>query len=367
LGFQNPKIVLTSVNNKPSDTLRALQHVQIKGEVQDANGNLLSGFQGQLNPIVFDKYVQDETLDNDNNGLDVEFQKLGPKLFQGKSDIVNGQFQFEFIVPKDINLSYGKGRISFYAENSDEEKIGYNEDIIIGGVDLNAEEDNTPPVIKAYLNDTNFFTGGITDPNPYLILTLEDEHGINTIGGIGHDITAYIDDNQTNVFTLNDFYETENNTYKKGQVRYRLYNLEPGWHTLTAKAWDVYNNSATTTISFQVVNNTEIELERVLNYPNPFVNYTEFWFTHNHPFEPLDVMVQVYTVSGKLVWQHRQEVVTEGFLSREITWDGRDNFGHKLAKGVYVYKLSVKTETGKMAQKIEKLVRKISYFIIIKM
>jgi len=356
LGFARPKIVLKTINNQPVDTLKALKHIVIKGEVQDENSNLMSGFNGTLSSVVFDKYQQAQTLDNDYNGLNVSFEKLGPKLFQGKTDVINGTFQFEFIVPKDINLSYGKGRISFYAANQNDEKIGYNQDIIVGGVDENAEDDNTPPVIKAYMNDTSFVSGGITDSSPYIILELKDEHGINTIGGIGHDITAYIDDNQENVFVLNDFYETENNTYKEGKVKYRLYDLEPGWHTLTAKAWDVYNNSATTTIDFQVVSNEELKIEKVLNYPNPFIDYTEFWFNHNHPFETLDVMIQVYTVSGKLVWQHRQSVVTEGYLSREITWDGRDNYGNKLAKGVYVYRLSVRTLNGKTAQKIEKLV-----------
>ncbi len=356
LGFAKPKIVLNSINNQPTDTLKALKHMIIKGEVQDATGNLMSNFNGKVFPIVFDKYQEDEVLDNDHNDYTMTFEKLGPKLFQGKADVTNGRFTFEFIVPKDIDLNYGKGRLSFYAVDNMEEKIGYSDDIIVGGVDENAEEDNQPPVIKAYLNDKNFVSGGITDANPYLLLDLSDEHGINTIGGIGHDITAYLDDNQTQLYVLNDFYETENNTYQRGHVKYRLFNLTPGWHTLHIKAWDVYNNSGTTEINFQVVENEDIAIDHVLNYPNPFVDYTEFWFNHNHPFENLDVMIQVYTISGKLVWQHRQSVLTDGFLSRDITWDGRDNFGNKLAKGVYVYKLTVRTQTGKTAQKIEKLV-----------
>ncbi len=356
LPIGKPKIVLTSINNQANDTLKALKHIEIKGEIQDAAGNLMTGYNGFINPTVFDKYIQTGLLDNDNNGIQMQFEKLGPKIFQGKANVTNGLFSFDFIVPKDIKLSYGKGRISFYADNGQEEKIGYNEDIIVGGVDENAEEDNNPPVVRAYLNDTDFVSGGITNTSPYLLLELEDEHGINTIGGIGHDISAYLDEDQNNPFILNDFYETEANTYKKGKVRYRIFDLKPGWHTLTVKAWDVYNNSASTTISFQVIENKDIQIDKVLNYPNPFVDYTEFWFQHNHPFETLDVMIQVYTISGKLVWQHRQDVVSDGFLSRDITWDGRDNFGHKLAKGVYVYKLSVRTLSGKTAQKIEKLV-----------
>ncbi len=356
LGFANPKIVLTSVNNKPTDTLKALKHIIIKGEIQDVNGQLLPQYNGTINPIVFDKYIETHTLDNDGNGFMMNFKKLGAKLFQGKADIVNGKFSFEFIVPKDINLTYGKGRLSFYAVNDVTEKIGYDENIIVGGVDENAEEDKTPPEIKAYLNDRDFVSGGITNPNPYLLLDLSDEHGINTTGGIGHDITAYLDDNQTEVFILNDFYETENNTYKRGTVKYRLYNLSPGWHTLHIKAWDVYNNSSTANLDFQVVEEKDLKLDHVLNYPNPFINYTEFWFNHNHPFENLEVLLQVFTISGKLVWQHRETIYTEGFNERSIHWDGRDDYGNKLAKGVYIYKLSVRTEAGKTAQKIEKLV-----------
>lgn len=356
LAFPNPKIVMTSINGKPTDTLKALQRIHIEGEVRDGQNQLMSNYSGIVSPTVFDKYIQTHTLDNDQQDQPYNFTKMGRKIFQGSANVQNGRFQFDFIVPKDINLAYGKGRISFYATDKQDEQIGYNENITVGGVDETAEDDQKPPEIKAFMNDMSFVSGGITDSNPYLLLELKDEHGINTIGGIGHDITAYLDDDQTNVYVLNDFYETETNTYKKGKVRYRLYDIEPGWHTLHIKAWDVYNNSATATLDFQVVSNEEIKIERLLNYPNPFVNYTEFWFNHNHPFETLDVMVQVYTISGKLVWQHRQDVLTESYLSRDITWDGRDNFGHKLAKGTYIYKLSVKTLTGKMTSKIEKLV-----------
>ena len=75
------------------------------------------------------------------------------------------------------------------------------------------------------------------------------------------------------------------------------------------------------------------------------------------PFEPLDVQVQILTVAGKLVKTINQQVTTEAFLCREIIWDGRDDFGDKIGKGVYVYKLKVRsTTTGKSVEKYEKLV-----------
>jgi hypothetical protein len=52
-----------------------------------------------------------------------------------------------------------------------------------------------------------------------------------------------------------------------------------------------------------------------------------------------------------------QQVITDGFLCREITWDGRDDFGDRIGKGVYVYKLTVRSSlTGNKAEKYEKLV-----------
>ena len=190
-----------------------------------------------------------------------------------------------------------------------------------------------------------------------VIAYLEDEHGINTASGIGHDIVAILDGDESNPYVLNDYYETELDDYTKGKVRYPFRNLAKGLHTITFKAWDVYNNPITAEIQFVVVGDESITLTNVLNYPNPFVNYTQFWFTHNRPFEPLEVQVQVLTVTGKVVWTKNQTVTTDGFLSREITWDGKDDFGDRIGKGVYIYKLTVKsTVSGTKSEKYEKLV-----------
>ena len=207
------------------------------------------------------------------------------------------------------------------------------------------------------MNDTNFVNGGITNESPILLAFLNDENGINTASGIGHDIIGILDGDETKPFILNDYYETETDNYKKGKLKFQLRNLKAGLHTMSFIAWDVYNNKVTSEIQFIVVGDETLTLKNVLNYPNPFVNYTQFWFTHNRPFEPLEVQVQVMTISGKVVWTKNQLITTDGFLSRDITWDGKDDFGDKIGKGVYVYKLTVKsTLTNKKTEKFEKLV-----------
>ncbi|WP_324068295.1 MAG: type IX secretion system sortase PorU [Flavobacterium sp.] len=370
LAIPKPKIVLTKVNdvptNQPLPVLQALSLTKITGQVRDENDVLFSGYNGDLAVQIFDKDINRTTLGNngvtDSNGLIVmNFTTLGETVFRGNASVVNGQFEFSFVVPQDIRIPVGNGKISFYAKRDApnlDNQTGYDRSIQIGGVNANPVTDTNPPTVRLHMNDEGFVSGGITNCSPILLAFLTDENGINTASGIGHDIVAILDGDESNPYVLNEYYETENDDYTRGYVRFPFRDLAPGMHTILFKAWDVYNNLITTEIQFNAICSSEgLQLEKVLNYPNPFVSYTEFWFTHNMPFEPLDVQVQILTVSGKLVKTINQQVTTEGFLCREITWDGRDDFGDKLGKGVYVYKIKVRsTTTGQSVEKYEKLV-----------
>jgi hypothetical protein len=363
LAIPKPKIRLTKVNDVPVtqtiDNLKSLAKIKLTGEIVDENNNPITNYNGEVFTKIFDKTIIRKTLNNDGYSPSINFITLGETIFRGNASISNGQFEFSFVVPRDIRIPLDNGKISFYAKKSQalEDKSGFDTSIKIGGVNENAPEDNINPIVKLYMNDETFVSGGITNSSPFILALLEDENGINTASGIGHDITAVLDGDVSNPYILNDYYQTNLDDYTKGTVRFPLRNIAPGLHTITFKAWDVYNNPTTTEVQFLVVGDETITLSNVLNYPNPFVNYTEFWFTHNRPFEPLDVQIQIFTVTGKVVWTKNQLITTDGFLSKEITWDGKDDFGNKIGKGVYVYKLTVKSSlTNKKAEKIEKLV-----------
>jgi len=375
LAFPQPDIRLTKVNDveitQPIDTLKALSYTKLSGEVTDVNGNLLSNYNGTLTATVFDKRIDRQTLANDgttDNGgtIYLNFTTLGEILFKGQATIENGQFEFDFIVPRDIGIPVGNGKVSFYAQTNNplSDQAGANFDIKVGGINEDAPEDNVGPIINLFMNDENFVSGGITNESPNLLAKLQDDNGINTASGIGHDITAIIDGDETNPIVLNDYYQANVDDYTNGTVTYPFRDLEPGLHTLTLKAWDTYNNSSTAEIQFTVYDkDEELVVENVLNYPNPFVNYTEFWFNHNSS-DPLDISVQIFTVSGKLVrtlngQTSADECCGSGAtsLSRSMVWDGRDDFGDKIGKGVYVYKLKVRSSRlNKQVEKIQKLV-----------
>ena len=368
LAIPKPKIRLTKINGVPitgtPDVLQALAYATISGEVTDEFDVPLTNYNGELAVNIYDKDISRTTLGNDGTYINgvlhiMSFTTLGETIFRGNASVTNGQFEFGFVVPRDIKIPVGTGKISFYAKNNNilEDQRGYDLSVKIGGLNTNAVADVVPPKIRIYMNDESFVSGGITNQSPLFLAFLEDEHGINTASGIGHDIVAYLDGDETKPYILNDFYETELNNYTKGKLKYPFRNLAIGLHTLTFKAWDVYNNIVTADLQFVVIGDETLTLTNVLNYPNPFVNHTEFWFTHNRPFEQLEVQVQVFTITGKIVWTKNQTVSNEGFTSRDITWDGRDDFGDKIGKGVYVYKLTVKSNvTNKKIEKFEKLV-----------
>jgi flagellar hook assembly protein FlgD len=338
------------------DTVRALDKVTIKGKVQDENGQKLTGFNGVIYPTVFDKKKQITTLANDG-GSPFVFDLQTNKLFKGKVSVVNGDFSFSFVVPKDIAYNYGKGKISYYAENQNEDANGAFSDFYIGGTSQNFEADNEGPEIELYMNDKTFVFGGLTDENPIMLANVSDIHGINMVGnGIGHDIVAVLDDKTDEAFILNDYYEADLNSYQKGVIKFPFKGLKEGRHKLTLKVWDVYNNSREVTTEFVVQKAKDIVIDRVYNYPNPFTTHTEFWFEHNQANKQIYAQVQIFTVSGKLVKTLEKNITNEGFRSTSITWDGLDEYGDRLARGVYVYRLKVRAENLSMADKYEKLV-----------
>lgn len=374
--FPKYKVKTTHINNHPSkniqsnintrnlkdtrdntDTLKALSHTDIKGIITDNLDNKLTSFNGEIIVTVFDKPSAITTLGNDPESPISTFNYQKNIIFKGKAKVTNGDFSISFIIPKDISYNYGYGKISYYAKCDTADASGHFSNIIIGGFSDNPVVDNDPPEIKLYLNDLNFTNMGLTNENPQLIAKVSDSTGINIMGNtIGHDAVITLDKKSENSIVVNDYFETELNSYQKGTFTYPLKDLSEGKHTLTFKVWDILNNSSEQTIEFTVVKDAQLALDHVLNYPNPFSTHTNFFFEHNQPEMAMDVKIQIFTITGKLVKTIVQNTQMNGFRSEGILWNGTDDFGDKIAKGVYLYKLSARTSTGKYSEKIEKLV-----------
>lgn len=356
------KVVTDSINGMAADalndTLKALSQVVVKGRVVDASGQTLTGFNGNIYTSLFDKKSMVRTLSNDPAESPAsEFEVQKSILFKGNNTIKNGRFEAKFMLPKDINYAYGNGKFSYYARGEEADAAGYFDAFVVGGNSGISYDDKEGPQIDVYLNDDNFVNQGLTNSDPVLIVKLKDEYGINTTGnGIGHDLVAILDGNNDAQIVLNDFFEAVQDSSNQGQVRYQMRNLSTGKHVIKVRAWDIFNNVSERDLEFEVANDAELSLEHVLNYPNPFTTHTSFFFEHNHPGENLDVLIQIFTISGKLIKTISTNIFSEGSRSTPIDWDGRDDFGDKIGKGTYIYRLKVRTSDGKMAEKIEKVV-----------
>ncbi len=353
LALPEYRVSTDSINGKAydpasPDTLRALMAVELKGSVTDTLGNLLSGFNGKVFVTIFDKAQTLQTLGQDSDSPVFTFSVQRNVIFKGSATVSNGHFKVGFIVPKDINYNYGFGKISYYAQNGTPlDAAGADESLVIGG-NANQIKDDTPPLIQVYLNTDDFVSGGITDANPKVLIKCSDDYGMNVSGtSLGHDLTVVLDGNVQETIVLNDFYESELNDFRRGQALYPLRGLSVGRHTLKAKGWDIANNSGEGVTEFVVAEDGKAALDHVLNYPNPFTTNTYFQFEHNLAGQILDVQVSIFSVSGKLVKTIIHSAPADGYRVTDIQWDGKDEYGDQLARGVYVYRIKVRgTDTS---------------------
>jgi hypothetical protein len=346
------KVVTTSITNANTgmltDTLFATSLITVAGEVRNVNNQVMDGFNGEVQVKVFDKPSKIKTLGQDSDSYAVEFTMQKNILYQGKATVNNGLFNFTFLVPRDIDYSYGKGKLSYYATNGLEDGHGFSDDFIIGGAQSIIQQDFTGPEIRLFMNDTNFIDGGIVSENPKFLAFLYDESGINTIGtGIGHDLVATIDGDNYSSVVLNDYYITDIDSYQSGSLIYKYFNLPEGEHVLSLKAWDIFNNSSEANIRFEVKRNIILAVDEVLAFPNPTAGPVSFRFGHNQFDGRFDVEVEIYSTTGVLVRSLGPlKVFSEGYESGSIFWDGNMANGAPVRAGMYLARLKVRDRNG---------------------
>jgi hypothetical protein len=300
--------------------------------------------------VVYDKSTIESTLGND--GVPFEYVGRSNTIFMGKITVENGDFSFSFIVPKDIDYSVGTGEIRYYASNLNEDANGYYS-FLMGGSSNNSISDSDGPRIELFLENENFISGGRTHENPLLIANIYDETGINTASyGIGHDVTLVVNNNEEQPLILNDFFRYDTDSYKEGRIYYQLSEMPEGVHSLRLKAWDVLNNSSFAEIEFVVV--SELTLDNLINYPNPMKNETYFSFEHNRYDELLDVKIEIFDLSGRILDIIETKAFSNGNVIEPILWTPQER-GIPLRNGIYIYSISVTTEGGLTLRRGERL------------
>lgn len=320
----------------------------------------MSNFNGQVNIVVYDapSKITSQGLGTTNGAGQPNtriFTQWDNFVFNGQATVINGTFSVQFIVPLQISYSGQPGKINLYARqaNSTIDAHGHRSEIIIGGSDTSVILDNKPPLITLYMDDESFVSGGTTGNNTILLARFIDDQGI-ALGSLpGQQIEGILNRNEPIV--LNEHYLSKENNFKEGSLDYPLQGLSSGNYTIKVKARDTHNNPGEASIEFVVASNESLSLNNIFNYPNPFSDFTLFHFDHNKAGSDLDVMLEVFTVSGRLIKTLTGYYPASKTRIADLAWNARDDFGDKLAKGVYIYKLSVRTGAEKK-QEFQKLV-----------
>lgn len=355
-------IVITAVNDKTveesrTDSAMVLSKVTISGEIQDPQGNRIEDFDGNIYPIVFDRERRCHTLANDNEGTEVAFLQQNNILFKGTERVEKGKFEYSFIVPRDVAYNYDFGKLSHYASSGYDDATGAYTNIMFGGFDTSIDLTPFRPTIRLFLNDTNFISGGTTDAFPSIYAILEDSVGINAVGcGIGHDITATLDNNGNSTIVLNNFFKTDLGDSRRGTIRYNFDKLSEGWHSLTLKAWNIYNYSNDATISFYVSDGEKPEIGHLYAMPNPARESTLIRIEHNCKGTLKDATINIYDLTGQLV-RTFQPVPGSDSYAIPIQWDFCNQGGAKVCRGVYVVHAMLTTQSGEVLREVSKIVK----------
>jgi hypothetical protein len=301
---------------------------------------------------VYDKAIIEKTLGNAGE-TPFSYKNQNNIIYKGEASVSQGAFSFSFVIPKDISYNPGNGKILYYAQNGVDDANGAFENFIIGGSAGSAISDSKGPEVKLFIDNSSFKDGGQTSQNPLLIAEVSDDNGINTVGtGIGHDITAILDNDYSNILVLNDYYFAGKDDYKAGTIRFTLKNLTTGEHSVKVKVWDVANNSTEAEIRFMVTG--DFYIEKTGNYPNPVSGYTFFTFTHNQPGGEFSTLIEIFDVYGNRVDYFQTTATSDGNTSNPIRWDINER-GIHMCSGIYVYRITIRSDEGKLASRSGKM------------
>ena len=360
LHLPTQKVVVDSINGisvndtQKKATLQAGSIATISGHIEGNND-----FTGLVSATVRDS--RELITCNMNASADADsaftFYDYTKYLFNGSDSIKNGKFHLSFAVPMDINYSDKAGIMNFHAVSSDKQMLahGYCTNFIVGGTAA-VDNDSIGPSIFCYLNSPSFVNGGNVNSTPYFVAQITDANGINSTGnGIGHDLQLIIDGDMAKTYMLNDNFVYDFGTYTSGTTYYQIPELSAGKHTLKFRAWDILNNSSTVSLDFNVVRGLTPKLFNVGVTKNPASTSTTFIINHDRVGTTMDVDIDVFDASGRLLWtRHESGVSTDGAYTS--TWNLCTDSGQQLQTGVYLYRVRVACEGSSQASKANKLV-----------
>jgi len=279
-----------------------------------------------------------------DNVATIKFKKLAPlKAGQKINDII------EFDIPAG-NINDIRFVIEINPDGQQPELHSFNNVLT---KQFNISKDDKNPLLDVFFDGIRIMDGDIVSPKPEILITLEDDNKFLPITDPNlFDIKLDTGRNQLLTIPVNSSvirFTPASTTNTTAKITYTP-SLSEGEYKLIVQAKDLSGNKSGVNpriVSFRVIEKQSIS--HVFNYPNPFSTSTQFVFTLTGEEIPDIMSISIMTISGKVVREIKKEelgVLRVGINKTDFKWDGTDEYGSKLANGVYLYKVNTRKSNG---------------------
>ncbi len=342
-------VALPVADNEEPPCLMARQQTTIEGQIQNPDGTLIADFNGDIMATVYDAEETYTTLGAGESGTQVNFDQQGGRLAVGNAKVENGKFSIPINMPSEVANNYRPAAVSLYAyESEGRDAVGVNRDFYVFGTDENAVADTIPPTINAfYINHPSFISGDEVNASPVIFAEVSDNRAINlSTAGIGHQMGLYLDNGNKTFNDVADYFTPYTDGTPGGTITYPLEDLAVGNHSIRLRVWDTAPNSAEASLDFYVAKQITPTIYDVYTDCNPASTQANFYISHDRPEQNITVTIEVFDLMGRRLWQSTQEGRSDMFTSLPITWDLTDYGGHRVSRGIYLYRATVSDESS---------------------
>lgn len=346
---------VTDMNNEMPE-IKARQTVEISGVITDAEDNPTSDYNGTLQLKLYDAETVIETYGNGSDGVKKVYNDRATMLATTTTKVVDGKWKATVTLPTEIVNNYSPGQIICYACTDDgREANGGCERFYVYGSDANVTDDlEGPEITDFYLNTRNFNDNDVINRTPVLFARLSDPSGIKlSNAGVGRRLSLTVDNN---VYTdLDIYYTPDPDDGNAGTLVYPIAELEPGAHKLSLVAWDNADNASVAELNFNVGAATNPTIFSLTTDVNPAKTGVVFTVSVDRPLTKLACTIEVFDLNGRLVWSGSGNSVTDMSSRINTSWNLNDKAGHRVPRGIYLYRAIVTAPEGTHTTATEKL------------
>lgn len=343
LGFKITSMVDLNTKN-PIDTLQALDQVELTAEIiEPFAGASITTFNGKYLLELWDKPSTQKTLGDENP--EFEFEEENNLLFKGEGEIKSGKLTARLIVPKEV--SQEKSTLNLRISAVDTNSKAYAGSLVQPNLDGTIEtesSDTEGPVIQVEINKESQQAFIISSKQTQVIARFEDSSGIN-ISSINHERILRVRINENDPLLINKIFLATNGDFRQGEANFTLSGLEEGINYVEILAWDNAGNSSNLEFTIEVRGSNKIKILKHAVFPNPSSVQSNFYFAHNRPGENLMATLEVYSLSGQILFSESRRLVKAQEMINDWNWIFFQSKSKYPGKGTYIYNLSLYSES----------------------